>query len=432
MAAFITNYWTILRQTSRDVRMYLLTATLFGLSYFGFVTVLLNLYLLRLEYGPAFIGLANGGTALAFAVCSLPAGAIGDRWGYRRSVVLGVTLVGAGASFLPLAEFLPDILQDGGIIFTRLMSGLGFALYSVNANPYLVAATKDDERNHIFSMRVALPPLTGFIGSLIAGFMPDLFAAMLNLSLDDPAPFRYPLILSGLLLTPAIFGLLTIQDIDPVNEPINDTDQTRRLRETVTEAAPYAIIAFLAVTALLRMSGEGAGRTFFNVYLDDGLGVPTSRIGLMTAFSQLLAGPAALAAPLLIGRVGKIWAIVISTGATAVFLIVMGIIPHWAIVSLGFTGVISMRAVTQSVTMVVQMEIVPPRWRGKASGAISMAMGSGFSLMALGGGYAIPLIGYQGLYFSAAGLVTLSAVIFWAYFRIPRGEYAQTNEASSR
>ena len=68
MTAFITDYLRALRLFSRDVRMYLLAAALFGLTYFGFTTVLLNLYLLRLGYDPAFIGLANGITALAFAV----------------------------------------------------------------------------------------------------------------------------------------------------------------------------------------------------------------------------------------------------------------------------------------------------------------------------------------------------------------------------
>ena len=69
------------------------------------------------------------------------------------------------------------------------------------------------------------------------------------------------------------------------------------------------------------------------------------------------------------------------------------------------------------------MEIVPERWRGPTSGIISMAMGLGFTSMALGGGYLIPIIDFKGLYFLATAIVTASGLLFWFYFRMPRGEY---------
>ena len=415
MTTFVFNYLQALRLFSRDVRMYLLTSALIGLSYFGFVTVLLNLYLLRLDYGSAFIGLVNGGTALAFACSSLPAGALGNRFGYRWVVALGVFLVGFGAMILPLAEFLPGIWRDIGIVITRLLSGTGFAFYVVNSNPYLVGATNPRERNYVFSMQVALFPLAGFVGSLIAGVLPDFLAGILAVSPDHPAPFRYALILGGTLLMPAVWAVLSTQRVTPTHQSAEPDAEISPM--------PYVLIALLALTAMFRMSGEGAARTFFNVYLDAGMGISTSRIGLLTAFGQLLGVPTALVAPLLVTRYGKVPTIVLSTLATALSLIIMGLLPHWAIVGFGFMAALGMRAITQSVASVVQLEIVPPDRRGVTSGIISMAMGTGFTSMALGGGLLIPVIGYQGLFFTAAGMVTLSSLLFWFYFRTPRGEY---------
>ena len=83
----MTNLRQALRTFHPDVYRYLFAMGIVGFSYFGFISVLLNLYLLRLGYGTGFIGLVNGGIALAFAACSLPAGAIGGRLGdapYRR------------------------------------------------------------------------------------------------------------------------------------------------------------------------------------------------------------------------------------------------------------------------------------------------------------------------------------------------------------
>jgi MFS family permease len=424
MTVYVTDYLRALRLVSRDVRMYLLTAALIGLSYFGFVTVLLNLYLLRLGYGTAFIGLVNGGSALAFAVSSVPAGAAGGRWGYRRTVVLGIFLLSAGTLLLPLSEYLPDAGRDAGVLLTRLLSGLGFALYFVNATPYLVAATEPEERTYVFSMQVALLPLGGFIGSLIAGMMPNFFAAILDVLPEHPAPYRYPLILAGVLLFPAVLALFTTREVTISSRP----SETR----PKTAAAPYIIITFLALTALLRMGGEGAARTFFNVYLDADLGVSTSRIGLLTAVGQLLAGPAALVAPLLVLRIGKMPAIVLSTMAMAGSLLLMGLVPHWAGVGFGFMGVISMRAITRSIVNVVQMEIVSPGWRGTTSGVVAMAMGIGFTSMALGGGYLIPAMGYRGLFLTAAGMGAASTLLFWSYFRVPRGEYARSDYAQQQ
>ena len=57
-ADVLTAYLRILSGFSRDGRLYLLASALLGLTYWGGIaSVLANLYLLRLGYGPEFIGL---------------------------------------------------------------------------------------------------------------------------------------------------------------------------------------------------------------------------------------------------------------------------------------------------------------------------------------------------------------------------------------
>ena len=63
MATYIAN----LRLLSRDVRLFLVAAALIGFSWDGVRTVLLNIYLLRLGYGPEDVGVINGIGAFAFA-----------------------------------------------------------------------------------------------------------------------------------------------------------------------------------------------------------------------------------------------------------------------------------------------------------------------------------------------------------------------------
>jgi MFS family permease len=76
-----TSYLQQVRRFNRDVRLYLLSRTMVGFGYFCLYSVLFNLYLLRLGYGPGFVGLVNAVGFLTNALFSLPAGALGRRWG---------------------------------------------------------------------------------------------------------------------------------------------------------------------------------------------------------------------------------------------------------------------------------------------------------------------------------------------------------------
>ena len=106
----ITTYLRTLRLFNRDVRLYMVTLGLIGFSYFGITSVLLNLYLLRLGYGTEFIGLVNGIVAVGFAGFSLPAGIIGGRWGTRRAMIAGVSLIVTAFALLPAAELVSGML----------------------------------------------------------------------------------------------------------------------------------------------------------------------------------------------------------------------------------------------------------------------------------------------------------------------------------
>ncbi|MBT6625730.1 MAG: hypothetical protein HOB49_01925, partial [Gemmatimonadetes bacterium] len=62
---------------SGNARRFLLSATLAGFTYSGVYFLLANLFLARLGYDEAFIGLFIATGAASFAVSSLPAGIMG-------------------------------------------------------------------------------------------------------------------------------------------------------------------------------------------------------------------------------------------------------------------------------------------------------------------------------------------------------------------
>ena len=423
----MTNLRQALHTFHADVYRYLFAMGIVGFSYFGFVSVLLNLYLLRLGYGTDFIGLVNGGIAFAFAACSLPAGALGSRLGMRRTAAIGMALVAAGMTLVPVAgSILSGASRDVGIIAMRVLSGMGFSLYIVNAYPYLVAATGPRERTYAFALMSALPPLTGFAGSILSGVLPGWIAPLLGRDLSHPEPFAVALIVAGVVLLPTVPALARTSDREPARRSPRQAEEFRSSnRGRSAEGALYALIFVLAFTALLRSAGEGAARTFINVYLEVDLAASPERIGVLLAIGQVAAGPAALVAPALAARVGKVPVIVVTGLLAAAGMVILATVPHWAAAGLGFTLVVGLRSITQSVSAVLHMEIVPASRRTLTSGVMAMAMGLGFMSISFTGGYLIPAIGFPGFYVLATVITTVSALIFWLYFRIPRGEYRQ-------
>ncbi len=122
----------------RDVRLVLFSQALIGFTIFGGVyTVLLNLYLLRLGCNLLLIGQINAVGALSFALFSMPAGLLGDRWGSRLTMIVGMLLSALGFGLLPLGEFVQPASQTAYIVSTYALGVLGNTLFLCNAIPFL-------------------------------------------------------------------------------------------------------------------------------------------------------------------------------------------------------------------------------------------------------------------------------------------------------
>ena len=138
----------------RDVRLFFVATFVIGLTLMdGIYPVLFNLYLLRLGYGPEYIGVANAMGMLGYALFSLPAGIVARWMGIRQAMIGSLALATLTNLVLPLGEFLPTSLwlsmpaQDFWILAMRLLSTLGMALYYVTSVPFLIGATAPENRN---------------------------------------------------------------------------------------------------------------------------------------------------------------------------------------------------------------------------------------------------------------------------------------------
>ncbi len=399
-------YWQTLHTLNRDARLLLFSHFLVGLSYSGIYVVLFNLYLLRLDYRTEFIGLINGIAMMLHAFFCLPAGMVGGRWGARRTVVIGALIAGVGLVLVPLGEFIPNSWQAIWFTTTYTLAWLGASFYLVNHTPFLISVTEPSIRNHVFSFLAALLGMAAFLGSLLGGLLPGFFATLLSLSSAQSAVYRASLMVAGVIFLLAVPVLLQTRA---------STIERRVAPSAATAVNAYTGIALFAFVALLRVAGEGAGKTFFTVYLNTILHLPTATIGMLVAVGQLLAIPAALLMPLLVGRWGRERTIVLATAGMALSLIPLALIAHWLVAGLSYMTLIALAAIARPAFLVYSQESVPAGWRATMSGAVTMANGVSMGGMAIGGGYLIAGLGYTTLFGLGATLTATGAFFFAAF-----------------
>jgi MFS family permease len=404
----MTDYLRRLNRFRRDIWLFLVTPALIGFTIFGGIyTVLFNLFLARLGYDPPFIGAVNASSQLAIAAFALPASWVGNRLGARRAMILGMSLVTLGHILPILAEFVPIYWRAFWILSTYLVGGAGMTLYFVNSSPWVMEVTEAGERNHLFSVQAALWPLAGFLGSLLGGVSPGFFAWLFDASLDSPLPYRYPLLLAASLLVIGVMALIVTRE-QPALAPAP--------QRVIDGPAPLLIILVITLVGILRGAGEGAARTFFNLYMDSFLHVSPVTIGAFLAAGQLLSAPAALLTPLLAAAWGNQRSIWTGTLGVAIMLVPFALIPQWAVAGGSFMAMLVLVSVARPAYMVYSQEVIPPGWRGLMSAFTTMSIGISWAMMAFAGGYLIAWVGYRALFLGGACLTGAGALLFWSYF----------------
>ncbi|MHB0876613.1 MAG: MFS transporter [Anaerolineae bacterium] len=418
-----TGYVRTVRGLNRDTRLVIATWALSSFGTMGIDGVLGNLYILRLGFDTQYLGLLNATILLGMGLIALPSGELGRRWGYRRAMLLGLTMGTVGLALVPVALVLPPAIRGIWLTVTYVVAYLGIIIRAVNTAPYMMLATTADERNHAFAVQNAIAPAGAFLGSIAAGLLPAWFGRLLHTPADSAIPYGLSLLVAAATLAPSVVAMAMVGE---------------RRAEAPTPAevqrgdgrAPYGLMFLLSTVFLLAALGDGPVGVFFNTYLDDGLHAPTSLIGMLMALGRLIAIPTSLAAPMLMSRLGHARTYAVTTLAAAVMLVPLAFILRWEAAAVSFVGLLAFVGLGSPAMVVFHQSLVAPRWRSTMSGIATMMRTLGLAAMSFASGAIIAHSGYSTLFRLSAGLMAVGGCLFWLLYCRPRSVPREADEAA--
>lgn len=417
----MSAYLAQVRRFNRDVRLYMLSQGIYSFALLnGIYAVLFNLYLLRMGHGPEFVGMVNSAATLGMAAFALPSGVV-SRWvGLRKAMLIGLIVATVFLALIPLVAFFPSSLHEVLTILFRLGGSMGISLYFVNSTPYLMAVSDAETRSSIYSFQVVASQLVGLVGSLLGGMLPEWLSAWFGWSLDSALPYRYPLLLASAACLAAVAAVASMDEVE-----LEDAAEARGgvAKGASSSSVPLSLIGMLALSAMMQTAVVGTSKTFFNVYLDDGLGIKPSQIGMFFAAVQLVSALAATMMPKMAERYGMGGTFVLSSLGSAAGMLPLALIPLWPAALVGRMGISAFASITFPALNIFQMELVAPAHRSTTCGIVSMARQLSWTLLSLSGGFLISALSYRALFMVAWAITMGGTALFWIYFRKPRGEY---------
>ncbi len=195
----------------------------------------------------------------AYFICSIPAGKILHRVGYKRGVIIGLCIAGAGALlFYPAAEY-----QTYGLFLGALfVLASGITLLQVAANPYVVAlgpASTSSSRLNLAqafnSLGTTVAPVLG--GALILGGMEAASGAA------DAASVKLPYV--GLAIALVAIAIILSFIKMPEMRDAEDQDEPASL----SEALAHRHLFFGVLAIFLYVGGEVSIGSFLVNFLSE-------------------------------------------------------------------------------------------------------------------------------------------------------------------
>lgn len=388
---------------------------------YGLVSVVLVIYLADLGLKEWEIGLLLSLTLAGDTVISLWLTTTADRFGRRRTLIVGAALmVMAGIVFAMTGNFL--LLLIAATIGVISPSGNEIGPFLSVEQAALSHIVSDDRRTDVFAWYNLVGSFSTAIGALVGGLLTEVSQhfGLIGAAAYHPVLFFYALI--GVAM---IGGFVFLS---PAVEPEQD-DSSRKTKKTVLglHESRWTVFRLSLLFALDAFGGGFVIQSIIAYWFHVRFQLDPATLGTIFFFANLFAGVSALSAGWLARRIGLVNTMVFTHLPSNVLLILVPLMPnvYWAVALLLARFSISQMDVPtrQAYTMAV----VRPDERSAAAGVTAMARSVGASISPM---LATVLVGSAALmsvpFFLAGGLKIVYDLLLYRAFSssasMPTGE----------
>ncbi len=395
----------------RNARLFLLSTLIDGIAFSG-SQLFFNFYILALGHSREFLGLVNSIPFFTGLVLGLPLGALSDRIGHRRAMLLGLALSFSMFAVVVTSSSTPVL------VIAIALQGVGNTLYYLSTTPFMTGITDSAERPYLFSINVGLQTLSSAAGNLLAGFLPGLLALMLA------APAGGPLVYRAVLLVSLAAGSLSIVPLIMMREqkaPAVASAQLSSMRRII-QALSLPVVRKLGVPNLLIGIGAAILIPYMNVFFKERFALPDSMLGLLFSLSAILTAAGTLLGPRLAERLGsKIKAVVLTQGLSIVFLILLGFWPGLVVAAVAYLVRAVLMNMAAPLYSAYGMDRAPLDQRALVSSVLYLTWQTGWAFGPYVSGFVQERWGFGPLFVTTAVVYVLAVAATWVFFHSAEG-----------
>jgi MFS family permease len=379
-------------ERDRDRRLLFLTRAARMFSY-GFVSVILVLYLAELGFSEARIGLLLTLTLAGDTLVSLWITTHADRMGRRTMLIAGALLMtAAGIPFALSGDFI--LLLVAATIGVISPSGNEVGPFLAIEQASLSQILEDDRRTSVFAWYNLAGSFATALGALAGGWTAQLLQQGGMAPVASYRVLVYAYAAFGLLLA-ALFALVTGAVEAPLSAiPAGRLGLHRSRRTVVKLSALFSLDAFAGGFVI-----QGIVAYWFHVRF----GVAPGALGSIFFAANILAGLSALYAVRLAKRFGLINTMVFSHVPSNLLLILVPLMPSLTLAVLVLLLRFSISQMDVPTRQSYTMAVVDPDERSAAAGITGIARTTGAAVSPMLAGQCLAVPALAGAPFIIAG-----------------------------
>lgn len=369
----------------------------FDVTFFAAIAPLLPDYVDKLGLSEAEAGILSASYAAGTLLGALPAGYVASRAGPRRTVIVGLLILGVSSVVFGFAEQI--LLLDS----VRFIQGIAGALIWAGALTWLITNTPEERRGAVVGAALGTAVAGALLGPLLGAIAGEIGTELV---------FSSVLVIT-LLLAWAASRLPEMSA--PERQGLGEVARTLVTRPVLAAAvfvaAPSIMFGAIEVLVPLRIDDLGGGHALI--------------AGGFIAGAMLEAVLAPLSGRIS-DRVGRRLPYMIGLSICVLAMVTIALVPSLdeVIAGLIFTSLGAGLCFAPALTLISDVADASSLHQGFAAGLSNMAWASGQVIGGIGGGVVASFTGNAAPCLFIAGLLALA--VLYAYRAMPKAELSPT------